>query len=91
MQTLIFGIPWPNTPLVLAAWGPPRVKVRKGKESCTERQIGMLPSYFVLIKLSVIKCLLSYDNAIIIIYKMQVKFINQIKNFLIVSLACFIF
>ena len=61
------------------AWGPPRVKVRGGgKESWTERQIGMLLSYFVrvLIKLSVIKCLFNYDNAIIIIYKMQVKFIN---------------
>ena len=52
-------------------------KVRGGgKRSWTERQIGMSPSYFVLIKLSVIKCLFTYDNAIIIIYKMQVKFIN---------------
>ena len=39
------------------------------KGSWTERQIGMLLSYFVLIKLSVIKCLFNYDNAIIIIYK----------------------
>ena len=59
------------------SWGPPRVKVRGGgKESWTERQIGMLLSYFVLIKLRVIQCLFNYDNAIIIIYKMQVKFIN---------------
>ena len=42
--------------------------------------------------LSVIKCLFNYDNAIIIkLYKMQEKFINQSKIFLIVSLACFIF
>ena len=47
-----------------------------GKWSWTERQIGMLLSYFV-IKLNVIKCLFNYDNAIIIIYKMQVKYINQ--------------
>ena len=59
------------------AWGPPRVKVGGGgKGSWTERQIEMLLSYFVLIKLSVIKCLFNYDNAILIIYKMQVKFIN---------------
>ena len=51
------------------------------KGSWTERQIGMLLSYFVLIKLRVIKCLFNYDNAIIIIYKMQVKFINQRKFF----------
>ena len=52
------------------SWGPPRVKVRVGgKGSRTEGQIGMLLSYFVLIKLSVIKCLFNYDNAIIIIYK----------------------
>ena len=62
-----------------------------GKGSWTECQIKMLLSYFVLIKLSVIKCLFNYDNAIINIYKMQVKFINQSKIFLIVSLACFIF
>ena len=54
----------------------------------------MLLSYFVLIKLSVIKCLFNYDIAIIIniiIYKIQVKFINQSKIVLIVSLACLIF
>ena len=52
-------------------------KVRgEGKGSWTERQIGMLLSYFVLTKLSVIKCLFNYDNAIIIIYKMQLRFIN---------------
>ena len=63
-------------------WGPPRVNVGGGdKGSWTERQIGMLLSYFVLIKLRVIKCLFNYDNAIIIIYKMQVKFINQRKFF----------
>ena len=62
------------------AWGPPRAKVGGGRESWTERQIGMLLSYFV-IKLSVIKCFFNYDNAIIIIYKMQVKFINQSKMF----------
>ena len=59
------------------SWNPPRVKVRGGgKESWTERQIGMLLNYFVLIKLSVIQCLFNYDNALFIIYKMQVKFIN---------------
>ena len=47
-----------------------------GKGSWTERQIGMLLSYFVLIKLSVIQCLFNYDNAKIIIYEMQLKFIN---------------
>ena len=53
---------------VYVSWGPPRVKVRGGdKENWTERQIGMLPSYFVSIKLSVIKYLFNYDNAIIII------------------------
>ena len=57
------------------SWGPPRLKVRG------EGKIGMLLSYFVLIRLSVIKCLYNYDNAIIIIYKMQVKFINQSKIF----------
>ena len=62
-------------------WGPPRVKLEGVKGSWNERQIGMLLSYFVLIKLNVIKCLFSYDNAIIIIYKMQVKFINQSKIF----------
>ena len=65
---------------MIDSWGPPRVKVR-GQKNWTERQIGMLPSYFVLIKLSVIKCLFKYDNAIIIIYKMQVKFLNQSKIF----------
>ena len=51
-----------------------QVKVRGGnKGSWTERQIGMLQSYFVLIKLSVIKCLFNYDNAIIIIYKFTFK------------------
>ena len=57
------------------SWGPPRVKVRGGgnKESWTKRQIEMLLSYFVLIKLSVIKCLFNYDNAIIIIYKFTFK------------------
>ena len=49
------------------------------------KEVGLrvrLESYFV-IKLSVIKCLFNYDNAIIIIYKikMQVKFINQSKIF----------
>ena len=43
------------------------------KGSWTERQIGMLLSYFVLIKLTVIKCLFNYDNAIIIIYKFTFK------------------
>ena len=52
-----------------------------GKESWTERQIGMLLSYFALIKLSVVKCLFYDDNTIIIIYKMQVKSINQSKIF----------
>ena len=50
----------------------------------------MLPSYFVLIKLSVIKCLFNYNNVIIIIYKMQVKFINQSRIFSLLGLACFI-
>ena len=47
------------------AWGPPRIKVwgGGGKGSWTERQIGMVLSYFVLIKLSVIKCLFNYDHA----------------------------
>ena len=31
----------------VVSWGPPRVKVRGGKGSWTERQIGMLLSYFV--------------------------------------------
>ena len=60
----------------IESWGPPRVKVRGGKGSWTEHQIGMLLSYFVLIKLSVIKCLFNYDYAII-----------NYNKFLIVSLA----
>ena len=49
------------------SWGPPRVKVGGGgKGSWTGRQIGMLMSYFVLIKLSVIKCLFNYDNALLL-------------------------
>ena len=67
--------------IAYTTWGQPRLKVGGGGK------IGMLPSYFVLIKLNVIKCLFNYDNAIIIIYKMQVKFINQSKICLIVSLA----
>ena len=47
-------------------------------------------SYFVLIKLSVIKCLFNYDNAIIIIYNAS-KIYKSKLNFLIVRLACFIF
>ena len=47
------------------AWGPPRVKVRHGKVSWTERQIGMLLSYFVLIKLSVIKMPIYYEMHLI--------------------------
>ena len=34
-------------------WGPPRVKVGGGKGSWSGRQIGMLLSYIVLIKLRV--------------------------------------
>ena len=67
--------------LITFRMGSATGKSQGGKRSWTERQIGMLLSYFVLIKLSVIKCLFNYDNAIIIIYKMQVKFINQSKNF----------
>ena len=68
------------------AWGPPRVKVRGGnKGSWTERQIGILLSYFVLIKLSVIKCLFNYDNAIII--NLSYIHLNHSKTILIVSLA----
>ena len=46
-----------NKNIYCVTWGPPRVKVRQGKVSWTEGQSGMLLSYFVLIKLSVIKCL----------------------------------
>ena len=48
------------------------LKLGGSKGSWTERQIEMLLSYFI-IKLSVIKCLFNYDNAIIIIYLMQVN------------------
>ena len=45
------------------------LKLGKGtKGSWTERQIGMLLSYLVK-KLSVIKCLFNYDNAIILYIK----------------------
>ena len=66
---------------VTVSWGPPRVKVGGGaKEVGLSVKLEMLLSYFVLIKLSVIKCLFNYDNAIIIIYKMQVK-LNHSKIF----------
>ena len=51
--------------LTPTSWGPPQIKVGGGKGSWTGRQIGMLISYFVLIKLSVIKCLFNYDNALL--------------------------
>ena len=45
------------------SWGPPGVKVREGcKGSWTERQIGMLLNYFVLVKLSVLQCLFNYTT-----------------------------
>ena len=37
------------------AWGPPRVKVKGGKGSWTERQIGMLP-VVTLLCINKVKC-----------------------------------
>ena len=53
----------------------------ENKGSWTERQIGMLLSYFVLIKLSVIKCLFNYDNAIFNIYDGSSKYFWLLLNY----------
>ena len=67
---------------IMVPWGPPRVKVRGGQSNMLDWASDWNVTKLLCInKVKCHKMLIYYYNAINIIYKMQVNFINQGKIF----------